>query len=242
MAIAGGGGQGELCVVHERQAMPVPDGLEWPAAGGVPEVFTTAHDALFTPGRADDGRAVLISGARRRRRHGGRPARRGGRRARHRVRSQRRAPRGASESSGARVVAPGRAPSRAIRRPARARRRPEPRGQPRGARPAGPRVVIGVGAGFKAEVNLLAVMGGRLRIGGSTLRAGRSRRRRRRRGWWSATCCRCSPTGVFGCRSRRVPARRGRRRLRALRRGREARQGRPGALTVAARATAEEPA
>ena len=38
----------------------------------------------------------------------------------------------------------------------------------------GPRaraVVIGVGAGFKAEVNLLAVMGGRLRIGGSTLRA-----------------------------------------------------------------------
>ena len=32
-------------------------------------------------------------------------------------------------------------------------------------------VVIGVGAGFKAEVNLLAVMGQRLRIGGSTLRA-----------------------------------------------------------------------
>ena len=32
-------------------------------------------------------------------------------------------------------------------------------------------VVIGVGAGFKAEVNLLAVMGQRLRISGSTLRA-----------------------------------------------------------------------
>src|SRR5436190_7349071 len=30
MAIAGGGGQGELCVIHERQAMPVPDALEWP--------------------------------------------------------------------------------------------------------------------------------------------------------------------------------------------------------------------
>ena len=31
--------------------------------------------------------------------------------------------------------------------------------------------MIGVGAGFKAEVNLLALMGKRLRIGGSTLRA-----------------------------------------------------------------------
>ena len=30
MAIAGGGGQGELCVVHERQAMPVPASLDWP--------------------------------------------------------------------------------------------------------------------------------------------------------------------------------------------------------------------
>ncbi|TML00693.1 MAG: NAD(P)H-quinone oxidoreductase, partial [Actinobacteria bacterium] len=48
MAIVGGGGQAELCVVHERQLMPVPGELEWPQAGGVPEVFTTAHDAVFT--------------------------------------------------------------------------------------------------------------------------------------------------------------------------------------------------
>src|SRR3982751_853387 len=41
MAIAGGGGQAELCVLHERQLMPVPDALDWPSAGGVPEVFTT---------------------------------------------------------------------------------------------------------------------------------------------------------------------------------------------------------
>src|SRR5438552_10351685 len=34
MAIVGGGGQAELAVVHERQAMPVPAGLGWPAAGG----------------------------------------------------------------------------------------------------------------------------------------------------------------------------------------------------------------
>src|SRR3954470_2166025 len=41
MAIVGGGGQAELVTVHERVAMPVPDGLGWPQAGGTPEVFTT---------------------------------------------------------------------------------------------------------------------------------------------------------------------------------------------------------
>src|ERR1700757_1322622 len=48
MAIVGGGGQAELAVVHERQLMPIPEALDWVSAGGVPEVFTTAHDALFT--------------------------------------------------------------------------------------------------------------------------------------------------------------------------------------------------
>ena len=48
MAVVGGGGQAELAVVHERAAMPVPDPLDWPGAGGLPEVFTTAHDAVFT--------------------------------------------------------------------------------------------------------------------------------------------------------------------------------------------------
>src|SRR5688572_11434124 len=43
MAIVGGGGQAELAVVHERQLMPVPGGLDWEQAGGTPEVFTTAH-------------------------------------------------------------------------------------------------------------------------------------------------------------------------------------------------------
>src|SRR6202166_1886411 len=43
MAIVGGGGQAELAVVHERVLMPVPAALEWAQAGGLPEVFTTAH-------------------------------------------------------------------------------------------------------------------------------------------------------------------------------------------------------
>ena len=33
MAIVGGGAQAELAVVHERQLMPVPAALDWPAAG-----------------------------------------------------------------------------------------------------------------------------------------------------------------------------------------------------------------
>src|SRR3954466_167737 len=33
MGIVGGGGQAELAVVHERQLMPVPESLQWPAAG-----------------------------------------------------------------------------------------------------------------------------------------------------------------------------------------------------------------
>src|SRR5258705_7783897 len=51
MAIVGGGGQAELATLHERGAMPVPESLDWPEAGGLPEVFTTAHDGLFTQAR-----------------------------------------------------------------------------------------------------------------------------------------------------------------------------------------------
>src|ERR1700684_2203004 len=60
MAIVGGGAQAELCVVHERQLMPVPRGLDWPAAGGLPEVFATAHDAIFTPGGLRAGERLLV--------------------------------------------------------------------------------------------------------------------------------------------------------------------------------------
>jgi putative PIG3 family NAD(P)H quinone oxidoreductase len=63
MALLGGGGQAELAVVHERVAMPVPEALDWPAAGGFPETFTTAHDALFTQCGLRMGERVLIHGA-----------------------------------------------------------------------------------------------------------------------------------------------------------------------------------
>jgi NADPH:quinone reductase len=63
MSIVAGGGQAELAVVHERTAMPVPEELGWDAAGGVPEVFTTAHDALFTQAGLRPGERLLVHGA-----------------------------------------------------------------------------------------------------------------------------------------------------------------------------------
>jgi NADPH2:quinone reductase len=62
MAIVGGGGQAELCTVHERILMPVPERLSWTEAGGTPEVFTTAHDAVFTQGQLVCGERLLVHG------------------------------------------------------------------------------------------------------------------------------------------------------------------------------------
>ncbi len=62
MSIVGGGGQAELATVHERILMPVPDGLSWEQAGGVPEVFTTAHDAVFTQAGLLAGERLLVHG------------------------------------------------------------------------------------------------------------------------------------------------------------------------------------
>jgi NADPH:quinone reductase-like Zn-dependent oxidoreductase len=63
MSIVAGGGQAELAVVHERVLMPVPGNLDWPQAGGTPEVFTTAHDALFTQAGLRAGERLLVHGA-----------------------------------------------------------------------------------------------------------------------------------------------------------------------------------
>ena len=63
MAVVGGGGQAELATVHEREAMPVPPGMDWAEAGGLPEVFTTAHDALFSQAGLKMGERLLVHGA-----------------------------------------------------------------------------------------------------------------------------------------------------------------------------------
>jgi NADPH2:quinone reductase len=63
MGLVGGGAQAEMLVVDERQAMAVPADVRWVEAGGFPEVFTTAHDALFTQAGLQVGERVCIHGA-----------------------------------------------------------------------------------------------------------------------------------------------------------------------------------
>jgi NADPH:quinone reductase len=63
MAVVGGGAQAELALVHERLLMPVPERLSWDAAGGFPEVFATAYDALFTQCGLAMGDRLLVHGA-----------------------------------------------------------------------------------------------------------------------------------------------------------------------------------
>ena len=63
MAVVQGGGQADLCAVDEPLAMPVPDTMGWESAGGFPEMFATAHDALFTQAGVAMGERVCIHGA-----------------------------------------------------------------------------------------------------------------------------------------------------------------------------------
>lgn len=63
MGITGGGGQASQVVEHERILMPIPDELTWAQAGGFPEVAITAHDALCTQAGLRPGERVLVTGA-----------------------------------------------------------------------------------------------------------------------------------------------------------------------------------
>jgi NADPH:quinone reductase-like Zn-dependent oxidoreductase len=63
MAVVGGGAQAELAVVQERLAVPVPASLGLLLAGGFPEAFTTAHDALFTQCGLAMGERLLVHAA-----------------------------------------------------------------------------------------------------------------------------------------------------------------------------------
>lgn len=171
MAIVGGGGQAELAVVHERQLMPVPDALDWPAAGGLPEVFTTAHDALFTQAQLRPGERLLVHGG-----AGGvgtaaiQLARAAGARVTATVRKE--DLRADVQALGARAIAPEafaeHGPFDVVLELVGGPNLPE---NLQALDTAGRIVVIGVSAGAKSEINLLALMGKRARIHGSTLRA-----------------------------------------------------------------------
>ena len=60
MGLAGGGAQAEYILAHEGLLVEIPDNLDFVQAAGVPEVFMTAHDALFTQAGLQMGERVLI--------------------------------------------------------------------------------------------------------------------------------------------------------------------------------------
>ena len=63
MALVAGGAQATMAVVDESHLLAVPEGLSWPEAGGFPEVFSTAYDALFTRSALSVGDRLLVTGA-----------------------------------------------------------------------------------------------------------------------------------------------------------------------------------
>jgi NADPH2:quinone reductase len=171
MGIVGGGGQAQLATVHERVLMPVPDGVDLIAAGGFPEVFTTAHDAVFTQAELRVGERLLVHGA-----AGGvgTAAVQLGRLAGARVTATVRNPdhRDAVAQLGAAVLAPEgfaeHGPFDVILELVGAINLAD---NLKSLEVGGRIVVIGTGAGATAEINLGVVMRKRARIHGSTLRA-----------------------------------------------------------------------
>jgi NADPH:quinone reductase len=63
MALLPGAGQAEMAVVHESLALAVPPGISISEAAGFPEVFCTAHDALFSQASLTTGDRLLVTGA-----------------------------------------------------------------------------------------------------------------------------------------------------------------------------------
>jgi NADPH:quinone reductase len=63
MGLVGGGGQAEYVVQQEGMLMEIPENLDFVQAAAIPEVFITAHDALFTQAGLQMGERVLIHAA-----------------------------------------------------------------------------------------------------------------------------------------------------------------------------------
>src|SRR6185295_7545862 len=61
--IIAGGAQSEYVVVPENHLAEIPTNLDWTEAAGVPEVFFTAHDAVFTQAGLTIGDTLLVHAA-----------------------------------------------------------------------------------------------------------------------------------------------------------------------------------
>jgi len=171
MAVVGGGAQAELATLHEATAMAVPDTLSFTQAGGFPEAFTVAHDALFSQCGLRPGERLLVNGA-----AGGvgvAGVQLGISAGATVVASVRAAQlRGALENFGAMAVDPADAPAAGpydvILELVGA---PNFEGDLDSLAVGGRITVIGIGAGARAQIDLRQLMGRRAHIFGSTLRA-----------------------------------------------------------------------
>jgi len=172
MAVVGGAGQATMAAFDESHLLPIPAGLSWTEAGGFPEVFSTAYDALFTRCGLGMGERLLVTGA-----AGGvgvAAVQLGAAAGATVVASARDAERrtelaalGAGEVVGADDIEEH-GPYDVVLELVGAASLPQALGALRtGARIA----VIGVGSGSRVELDLRTLMGARATIGGSTLRA-----------------------------------------------------------------------
>jgi len=161
-------------VVEETHALCVAERLSWAEAGGFPEVFSTAYDALFTQAALSIGDRVLVSGA-----AGGvgtagvQLAAAAGAWWSHRC-AIRDAATGWRPSAPMRSSTPAavadHGPYDVVLELVGAASFPDAFGA---LATGGRMTVIGVGTGAKVELNLLQLMGARATMSGSTLRARR---------------------------------------------------------------------
>ena len=61
--ITSGGAQAEYIIAAENMIAEIPANLDWVQAAAVPEVFITAHDALFTQAHLTIGESLLVHAA-----------------------------------------------------------------------------------------------------------------------------------------------------------------------------------
>jgi NADPH2:quinone reductase len=61
--LVAGGAYAEKVVVHEREAVPIPDGISDELAAAVPEAFVTAWDALVVQAGLSAGESLLVHAA-----------------------------------------------------------------------------------------------------------------------------------------------------------------------------------
>ena len=61
-ALVAGGGYADYCVAPAGQCLPIPEGLDFVAAAGLPETYFTVWSNLFERGAAAAGETVLVHG------------------------------------------------------------------------------------------------------------------------------------------------------------------------------------